>query len=51
VLRSQAYTQAAVADLMRVRGVSLANSSVDVKMGANNSTALRQALQNLLQHK
>lgn len=51
VLRSQAYTQAAVADLMRVRGVSLANSSVDVKMGANNSTALRQALESLLQHK
>ncbi len=50
VLRSQAYTQTAVAELMRVRSISLANSSVDVKTGANSSTALRQALQNLLQH-
>jgi hypothetical protein len=50
VLRSQAYTQAAVADLIRVRGIALANSSADIKMGASNTTSLRQALQNILTH-
>lgn len=50
VLRSQAYTQAAIADLMRVRGVALANSSADIKSGATNTTNLRQALGNLLRH-
>jgi hypothetical protein len=50
VLRSQAYTQAAIADLMRVRGVALANLSADIKSGASNTSKLRQALQSLLQH-
>jgi hypothetical protein len=50
VLRSQAYTQAAIADLMRVRSVALANASADIKSGASNTSSLRQALQSLLQH-
>ena len=50
LIRSNAYTQAATADLMRLRSIDLANASADVKMGATNTTNLRQALANLLQH-
>ena len=50
LIRANAYTQAATADLMRLRSIDLANSSADVKMGATNTTNLRQALVNLLQH-
>ena len=50
LIRANAYTQAATADLMRLRAVDLANSSADVKMGATNTTNLRQGLINLLQH-
>ena len=49
LIRANAYTQAATADLMRLRAVDLANSSADIKMGATNTTNLRQALANLLQ--
>ena len=50
LIRANAYTQAATADLMRLRSVDLANASADIKMGATNTTSLRQALANLLQH-
>jgi len=50
LIRANAYTQAATADLMRLRSIDLANSSADVKMGATNTANLRQALVNLLQH-
>jgi hypothetical protein len=50
LIRANAYSQAATADLMRLRAVDLANSSADVKMGATNTTNLRQGLINLLQH-
>jgi hypothetical protein len=50
LIRANAYTQAATADLMRLRAIDLANASADVKMGATNTTNLRQALANLLQH-
>jgi hypothetical protein len=50
LVRANAYTQAATADLMRLRAIDLANSSADIKMGATNITALRQQLINLLQH-
>jgi hypothetical protein len=50
LIRANAYTQGATADLMRLRAVDLANSSADVKMGATNTTNLRQGLVNLLQH-
>jgi len=50
VVRANAYTQAATADLMRLRAIDLANSSADIKTGATNTTNLRQQLMNLLQH-
>jgi hypothetical protein len=50
LVRANAYTQAAIADLMRLRAIDLANSSADIKMGATNTTNLRQQLMNLLQH-
>jgi len=50
LIRANAYTQSATADLMRLRSIDLANASADIKMGANNTTSLRQALANLLQH-
>lgn len=50
LIRANAYTQAATADLMRLRSIDLANASADIKIGATNTTSLRQALANLLQH-
>ena len=50
LIRANAYTQSATADLMRLRSIDLANASADIKMGATNTTGLRQALANLLQH-
>jgi hypothetical protein len=50
LIRAHAYTQSATADLMRLRSIDLANASADVKLGATNTTSLRQALANLLQH-
>jgi hypothetical protein len=48
LVRANAYTQAATADLMRVRAVALANSGAEVKSGAANTTGLGQQLMNLL---
>jgi hypothetical protein len=50
LVRANAYTQAATADLMRLRAIDLANSGADIKMGSTNTTNLRQQLMNLLQH-
>jgi hypothetical protein len=50
LIRANAYTQSATADLMRLRSIDLANVSADIKMGATNTTSLRQALANLMQH-
>lgn len=50
LIRANAYTQAATAELMRLRSIDLANASADIKMGATSTTNLRQALANLLQH-
>jgi hypothetical protein len=50
LVRANAYTQTATADLMRLRAIDLANSSAEIKMGATNTTNLRQQLMNLLQH-
>jgi hypothetical protein len=50
LIRAHAYTQSAMADLMRLHSIDLANASADVKLGAANTTNLRQALANLLQH-
>jgi len=48
LVRANAYTQSATADLMRVQAVDLANASADVKNGAANTTAIRQQIYNLL---
>jgi hypothetical protein len=50
LIRAHAYTQSATADLMRLRSIDLANAGADIKLGATNTTSLRQALANLLQH-
>src|SRR5215469_851453 len=50
LIRAHAYTQSATADLMRLRSIDLANASADIKLGATNTTSLRQALANLLEH-
>ena len=49
LIRANAYTQAATADLMRVRAIDLADAGADVKSGAANTTNLGQQLINLLQ--
>ena len=48
LVRANAYTQAATADLMRVRAVGLANAGAGVKLGATNTTNFGQQLNNLL---
>ena len=39
VVRANAYTQAALAELMRTRGIDLANQSKAAKLGAANGTS------------
>jgi hypothetical protein len=48
LVRANAYTQAATADLMRVRAIDLANAGADVKTGATNTSNLGQQLMNIL---
>jgi hypothetical protein len=48
LVRSNAYTQVATADLMRVRAIQLANDSANVKSGATNANTLQQQIYNLL---
>ena len=49
LVRSNAYTQAALADLMRVQAVDLAGAGAGVKMGATNASSLQQKIQQMLQ--
>jgi hypothetical protein len=49
LVRSNAYTQAALADLMRVQAVDLASAGTGVKMGATNASSLQQKIQQMLQ--
>ncbi len=51
LVRANAYTQAATADLMRVRAATLADRGADMKLGASNTTSFQQKLQNMLQPK
>ncbi len=39
VVRANAYTQAALAELMRTRGIDLANQSKTAKLAAINNTS------------
>jgi hypothetical protein len=48
LVRANAYTQAATADLMRVRAIGLADSGENVKSGAANSAEVEQQIYNLL---
>lgn len=48
LLRANAYTQSATADLMRVRAVGLANQGAAMKLGASASSSMMHKLQNLL---
>ena len=48
LVRANAYTQSATADLMRVRAIDLANASANVKNGAANAAAVQQQIYNLL---
>jgi len=48
LVRANAYTQAATADLMRVRAIDLADASASVKNGAANTAAVQQQIYNLL---
>lgn len=48
LVRANAYTQSATADLMRVRAIDLANASAKVKNGAANAAAVQQQIYNLL---
>ena len=49
LVRSNAYTQAALADLMRVQAVDLAGAGAGVKLGATNASSLQQKIQQMLQ--
>jgi hypothetical protein len=48
LVRANAYTQAATADLMRIRAIQLANDSANLKTGATNANNLQQQIYNLL---
>ena len=48
LVRANAYTQSATAELMRVRAIDLANASANVKNGAANAAAVQQQIYNLL---
>ena len=47
-VRANAYTQSAMAELMRVRSIDLANASANVKFGAGSNTNLRNATGQIL---
>jgi hypothetical protein len=48
LVRANAYTQSATADLMRVRAIDLANAAANVKNGAANAAAVQQQIYNIL---
>ena len=48
LVRANAYTQSATADLMCVRAIDLAGASANVKNGAENAAAVQQQIYNLL---
>ena len=48
LVRANAYTQAATADLMRVQAIALADAGERVKSGATNAAKVQQQIYNLL---
>jgi len=49
LVRANAYTQSAMAELVRVRSIELANAGAQIKMSATQTTGLRNAAGTLLQ--
>ncbi len=49
VVRANAYTQSAMAELVRVRSVELANASVQMKFAASHAASLRKAAGQMLE--
>jgi hypothetical protein len=47
-VRANAYTQSAMAELMRVRAIDLANTNATIKAGAGNTNILRNAAGQIL---
>jgi hypothetical protein len=50
VVRANAYTQAALAELMRTRGIDLANQSKQAKLAAANNTSNNNLINGSLSH-
>lgn len=51
LIRAHAYTQSALADLMRVRAIDLANSGAHLKLGSAWAVNTQQDINNSLQHR
>ena len=50
LIRANAYTQAALADLMRVRAIDLANNGANLKLGSGWAVLTQQNVTTTLQH-
>ena len=51
LVRANAYTQSALADLMRVRAIDLANNGANLKLGSGWAVSTQQNITTTLQHK
>ncbi len=51
LIRANAYTQSALADLMRVRAIDLANNGANLKLGSGWAVLTQQNITTTLQHK
>ena len=51
LVRAHAYTQSALADLMRVRAIDLANNAAHLKLGSSWAVTTQQNVTTTLQHK
>ena len=51
LVRANAYTQSALADLMRVRAIDLANNGANLKLGSGWAVMTQQNITTTLQHK
>ena len=51
LVRANAYTQSALADLMRVRATDLAGASAELKAGATHSSGVRQDVNEILKRR
>ena len=51
LIRAHAYTQAALADLMRVRAIDLANNGANLKLGSGWAVLTQQNVTTTLQHR